>query len=169
MLLYGGIVCNGSQDSPSYLTSYTDQRLFPGWNAWGYPLPAIGDVSTALQFYYIPTNVTVNGMSISFATTAIEFDAINSSLTETVSATALYDCQTGIYDRKNCCNISIVHSAANQVATPTYSACGGNLFTGSFSSGSPPGPPPAVTCLTSESGSGVQCGSPFSPPTLVDW
>ena len=168
LLIYGGIVCNGSQGSPSYLTSWQDGRFQspPIQPPYGNPPPAIGDASTALWLYYIPTTVTVEGMSISFATTAIEFNANNNSLTETVSDTALFSCQTGVFDGYNRPNVSIVNSACYQVANQTGSVCEGNPFTGGFSPGVPPGPA-AVSCLSAQS---PGCRRyPASPPTLVDW
>jgi hypothetical protein len=144
ILTYGGVVCNGTTASPSVFTSYYDfQYGDPGTPPYGMG-PSSDGPGVALWLYYIPTNVTVSGVCVRYGVTAIEFNASNSTLTETVSNAALYSCQTGIQDGYGsvCPNVSIVNSACYQVATPTTCPCGGNPFTGAFSQGAPPPPPP---------------------------
>jgi hypothetical protein len=169
ILAYGGIACNGTWASPSVFTSWYD-------NQYGDPdlLPS-GDVpsqqppGTALWLYYIPTNVTVSGVCVRYAQTAIEFEASSSTLTESVSDAFLYSCGTGILDSYNCPSVSIANSQCYQVTNLLSCACEGNPFSGSFSQGAPPPVNDGTNYTASLLGDNFTLSMPVSPPTVVDW
>ncbi len=162
LLVYGGVVCNGYPASPSMLTSKYDTQY--GDILSSEHSPATGDAGTALWLYYINTNVTVSGLCVRYARTAIEFDANDNSLTETVADTVLYACQTGIDDEYNCPNVSIANSFWYQVTTPTTCPCEGNSFTGAFSQGSAPVFTVVPACQVVEQGTAVTLTAAISPP-----
>ena len=151
----GSITCNGSEANPSALTSYAD-------NQYGDPLvsslegpPAVGDVGTGLWFdYALQGNLSLNGLVIRYAATAIECDEScacggGPCLGVTVANSELYECTTGLY--VNGMNATIQNSAVNNVTTP-FNWAGGCFYnnSGSFAQGYPPTsttltPPSAVT------------------------
>jgi hypothetical protein len=141
LALYGSVVCNGSQASPSVLTSEYDSQY--GDIISTALLPTNGDVGTGLYFdYALQGNLTLNGLVIRYANTAIECDescACNGGpcLGTTVANCAFYKCNTGVYTSGM--NVTIQNSAVNSVATPLNWA-GGCLYTfsGSFGQASPP-------------------------------
>ena len=168
--LCGFVVCNGTQASPSILTSAYDYQYGDPYACSPHPAPAVGDVGTGVWLdFALQGNVTLNGLAIRYATTAIECDeSCGPGLTTTVANCALYSCNTGIYTSGM--NVTIQNSAISQVATPLNWA-GGCLYTfaGWFSQGSPPPSASPPTCATVLLGSSVTVSESVTPATVVDW
>jgi len=139
----GSITCNGSQANPSVLTSYSDNQYGDPLVNSTEPPPAVGDVATGLWFdYALQGNLSLKGLVIRYATTAIECDEScacggGPCLGVTVANSELYECTTGLY--VNGMNATIQNSAVNSVTTP-FNWAGGCFYnnSGSFAQGYPP-------------------------------
>jgi len=170
LLLYGGVVCQGTPASPSVMTSGMDGQYGLLWSPWTGPASA-GDAGTALWLYYIDTNVTLSGMCVRYATTGIECNGnCGPGPTNTVANCALYMCQTGLKAASG--NLDIQNSFVNSVTYPT-SYLGGALrdcgvISGSFGQGSCPSPTFEM-CDAILLGDTVSFNQPASPPTVVAW
>jgi hypothetical protein len=134
LISYGSIQCNGTQNSPSVLTSEYDQQYGDSISGG---IPAAGDIGTGLYIdYAINTFPILNGLAIRYATTAIEWQANCRGNTNTIANCAFYECGTGLY--ANGANVVIQNSAVSQVTTPlTLFGCDPNVF-GSFGQGQAP-------------------------------
>ena len=146
LTLYGSVVCNGTQASPSVLTSTGDLQYGQlgvittcGFGGCAYR----GTAGTALYFdYATPANINLSGLVIRNATTAIECVASCSCdgsqcYTTTVSGCSLCNCGSGVYSTGM--NIAIQNSYAYQVDWPVN--WGGGCWwnqSGSFGTGTPP-------------------------------
>ena len=114
LLMYGGIVCNGRDWMPSILTSKDDDvygETDYGTDGTSTHCPSyVAD--PALWDYYITNNVSLIGMKIRWAQTAIEFDGSGDPYcngypdccgeTNSVTECSLEFCQTGILVNRVC-------------------------------------------------------------------
>jgi len=172
LTIYGSVVCNGSQASPSVLTSYRDSQYGDIIDT-NMP-PALGDVGTGLWFDYAAQgNLTLNGLVIRYATTAIECDEsctcnYGPCLGTTVANCAFYKCNTGVYTSGM--NVTIQNSAVNSVTTPLNWA-GGCFYnnSGSFGQGSPPAWSLSPACQVVQQGGSVTFTSALSPATAATY
>ncbi len=131
LVIFGGIVCNGRDWMPSILTSKDDDVYGEtDYGAAGTSTHCPSYVADpAIWDYYITTNVSLIGMKIRWAQTAIEFDGSGDPYcngypdccgeTNSVTECSLEFCQTGIMVKR--CVASIANSAMCSVATPTAS------------------------------------------------
>jgi len=185
IMISGGVVCNGSQASPSIITSWFD-------NQYGFPYdyggtPSAGDIGTGLILYYIGTNVTLKGLCIRYATTALECDGntpcqgvasvppalaagpqapdVPGGLLDVLENSAVYSCQTGVY--ANHANVYFENSDAYLVTTQSVAVCG--IVSGGFGPGAPPAPPTLSTCEAVQLSNNVTLYSSYARPTVVDW
>jgi hypothetical protein len=135
LLTYGGVVCYGTQASPSLLTSQGDYVY--GENLYG---PTGQYATPALWLYYINTNVTLTGMIFRYANTGLEIIANGcGAVADTVANCLFSSCQTGILTTD--CNVSLQNSTYCQVSTPIStgsSAQGCANITGSLTDCYPP-------------------------------
>ncbi len=123
LLLYGGIVCNGYDAAPSILTSKDDDvygETDYGQNGTSTHCPSyVAD--PAVWDYYTTTNVSLIGMKIRWAQTAIQLDAncdqCGSCLSHTIWDSFFEFCQTGIY--ANNCDVALQNSAKCSLITDT--------------------------------------------------
>ncbi len=123
LLLYGGIVCNGYDAAPSILTSKDDDvygETDYGQNGTSTHCPSyVAD--PAVWDYYITTNLTLVGLEIRWAQTAIQLDAncdqCGSCLSHTIWDSFFEFCQTGIY--ANNCDVALQNSAKCSLITDT--------------------------------------------------
>ncbi len=136
LLTYGGVVCNGSQASPSVLTCYGD-FLYGEHIAGGF-LGA--SAKPALWLYYIAAPQTIQWMIVRNAQQAFEADANGcGAVTHTVANCSVFQGQIGIgvYN----CNVSVQNSTYCYLTTPTTtgsSAQGCASITGSFTAANAP-------------------------------
>ena len=174
LIANGAVTCQGTQSSPSILTSMFDSQygeiINNGWS------PQLGDVGTGLYVAYVHTgNLSLSDLVIRYATTAIQCQGMCSCsggpcFTETVANCSLYECATGVYTTG--ANISIQSSAANSLTTPLTST-GACIYdnSGSFSQGF--GPDPVTTAFqvpeVQPSGNIVTFSVPDTAPTVVSW
>ena len=128
LLIYGSITCNGTTANPSILTAWNDD-LFGGWIQTESTCPTYS-ATEALWSYYINSNVSLGGMRIRWASTAIEFDANGCGYSNSVTGCSLELCQVGIY--ANAAHVAIFSSAYCGVPTPTRTGNGCSYFTGTL-------------------------------------
>jgi hypothetical protein len=125
LLTYGSIVCNGTTNSWSILTSKNDD-LFGEKISGSTGNPTYAG-NPALWLYYLSSGATVRGMKIRWAHTAVQFDPTYDSGAHTFQNSRLEQCQTGLYE--SCCaSVFIYNSTKCGVTTPTS----GDNFTGSL-------------------------------------
>ena len=127
LLMYGSIVCNGTSQNPSVLTAWNDD-LFGEKLPISQGCPSY-QANPAVWDYYIPGNVTISGMRIRWAHTAIEFDGSGDPYCNgypdccgqlnTVSGCSLEFCETGV--RVMRCAANLVNSTMCGVVNPTAS------------------------------------------------
>jgi hypothetical protein len=183
MLLYGGILCNGTWAWPSILTSAGDNQYGDRLSGGG-PDPTSNPPGTALWLYQlINTNMTVKGLCVRYAVTAMQCGStpcgsglgagalgvarpLSVPATATVTECALYACQNGILADGR--HVVLQNSAALYVTNPIVTECGG-WVTGGFTNGSPPPSASPPSCPTVLLGSDVTVSESVSPPTVVDW
>jgi hypothetical protein len=116
LLMYGTITCNGTSANPSILTAWNDD-LFGGWIQTETSCPSYS-AQQALWEYYINSNVTIRGMRIRWANTAIRLDSNGcGTYTHNITNCSFEFCNVGIY--ANGCNVNISSSTRCGVVTPT--------------------------------------------------
>jgi len=170
LMLSGSVVCNGTQSNPSIFTSEYDGQ-------YGDPIltgtPATGDVNLGVDLYHpLQGSVTLNGLVVRYANTAIEsVQNCGSMLGTTVANCSLYECGTGLY--ASGVNVTINSSDLLQVTTPLTWVSGCSYPpSGSFGTGAPPTATVSPLCQVVEQGSSATwtaAVSPSYPSTEYQW
>lgn len=129
---YGSLVCNGTTNSPSILTSMHDdlygERIAGSTGNPGYT------ASYALYSYAPATSPQIKGLKIRWAQTAYHCDPAGDYGTVIFKDSSLEQCNTGLdvpgYWAFGC--VSIQNSTVCNVQTPAYDGGAGYAFTGAF-------------------------------------
>ena len=116
LLTYYGVLCNGTQASPSVLTSFRDYAYgediggLPGQSAW-----------TALSLYGVTTSQTLQWLTVRNATNALVFydGGACGSTVYAVTNCSLFDCTIGVAADWQT-TVSINNSTCCEVSTPVY-------------------------------------------------
>ncbi len=98
LLLYGSVVCSGTTNSPSILTTvYDDTGIdkITGYGVIACPTIAATEV---LWIYYITNSVTVSGMDIRWASRGVQFDDNGcGTVTNGIVNSIIQSSSTGVY------------------------------------------------------------------------
>jgi hypothetical protein len=129
LLSYGSMTFNGSSSSPSILTS-KDENIYgaPIAGGTGYPTYA---AAQAIWDYYIGSNVSVNGVQVRWAQTAVELDSNpGTGLTNSLNDSSIQMSTTGI-EAQNC-TVNVNSSSKCSVGTDFYDPFSSVTFVGSL-------------------------------------
>jgi hypothetical protein len=129
LLTYGGVVCNGTQASPSILTCEGDYVY--GDNLQG---PTIQKASPALWLYNVPTDQGIQWMVVRYAATAFLFHGTSATGEIAVNNCSVSDCGCGIFTDGP--HVTLGSSTCCQVSWPIDDY--GGIVNGTFTTAYPP-------------------------------